>query len=272
MAKNEAGVPIGTVAERTGVSATVLRSWEQRYGFPVPMRNHGGHRRYSEVDIDRIRDVRRARDDGRSLERAIELVVRPEPTDRSLFAGIRRLRPDLRAQDLSRPAMLALSHAIEDECAARTSRPVLLAAFQDDAAYGRSAARWHELARTSARTVVLVGSERPRVEHENLLKVGVSRSSPVRREWAVVCDAPELTACLVGWERLGVAGAGGPPFEAVWTVDPQVVREVARLGFVLAEADEPEEWSGIAPAPGPDATAEWAVAIANRTIAAFAAG
>ena len=29
-----AGVPIGTVAARTGVGTAVLRAWEQRYGFP----------------------------------------------------------------------------------------------------------------------------------------------------------------------------------------------------------------------------------------------
>jgi DNA-binding transcriptional MerR regulator len=264
---SEAGVPIGTVVERTGVSATVLRSWEQRYGFPVPTRNAGGHRRYSEVDVARIQDVLRARADGRSLERAIELAVADEPDGRSLFAGVRRLAPDLRAQDLSRRAMLALSRAIEDECAARAARPLLIGSFQEGAAFRRSERRWTELARTSARTVVFGVFEEPWVGGP-LVQVSVGEGSPLRREWAVVCDDPELTVCLVGWERLDDGRRREhPPFEAVWSVDPEVVRGTARLALALAGEREPEEWAAGSPAASPGTTGSWAVAVANRALA-----
>jgi MerR family transcriptional regulator, light-induced transcriptional regulator len=45
---------IGALAERTGVSVDTLRAWEGRYGAIAPVRTQGGHRRYSENDVDRI--------------------------------------------------------------------------------------------------------------------------------------------------------------------------------------------------------------------------
>ena len=41
---------IGELAERTGLSPTTLRMWEQRHGFPTPVRLPSGHRRYEESD------------------------------------------------------------------------------------------------------------------------------------------------------------------------------------------------------------------------------
>jgi MerR family transcriptional regulator, light-induced transcriptional regulator len=45
---------IALVARRTGVPAATLRKWEQRYGVLRPTRSAGGHRRYSDVDVDRV--------------------------------------------------------------------------------------------------------------------------------------------------------------------------------------------------------------------------
>ncbi|HZU60483.1 MAG TPA: MerR family DNA-binding transcriptional regulator [Solirubrobacteraceae bacterium] len=40
-----------------GVSANTLRSWERRYGFPVPRRSSGGHRRYALQEIQALRQT-----------------------------------------------------------------------------------------------------------------------------------------------------------------------------------------------------------------------
>lgn len=50
--------PIGTVAERTGLSRHVLRAWERRYGAVSPLRTGGGDRLYSAADIERFRMLR----------------------------------------------------------------------------------------------------------------------------------------------------------------------------------------------------------------------
>ncbi len=54
--ESEVGVySINAVAEMTGVPATTLRYWEKTYGVVRPKRTEGGHRLYSQEDIERIK-------------------------------------------------------------------------------------------------------------------------------------------------------------------------------------------------------------------------
>lgn len=46
---------IGDICSETGLSADVVRVWERRYGFPVPVRLPSGHRRYQQQDLHRLR-------------------------------------------------------------------------------------------------------------------------------------------------------------------------------------------------------------------------
>lgn len=46
---------IGEVCDETGLSPDVVRVWERRYGFPVPVRLPSGHRRYRDGDLHRLR-------------------------------------------------------------------------------------------------------------------------------------------------------------------------------------------------------------------------
>jgi DNA-binding transcriptional MerR regulator len=51
---DRATMPIGEVARRTGVTVPTLRAWERRYGLLLPVRTAGGHRRYSDEDVQRV--------------------------------------------------------------------------------------------------------------------------------------------------------------------------------------------------------------------------
>ena len=42
------GFSIGVLADRTGLTPAVLRTWENRFGFPAGERSPTGHRRFSE--------------------------------------------------------------------------------------------------------------------------------------------------------------------------------------------------------------------------------
>jgi DNA-binding transcriptional MerR regulator len=44
-------------AAMLGVSASTLRSWERRYGFPQPHRSPGGHRLYALADVQALRQT-----------------------------------------------------------------------------------------------------------------------------------------------------------------------------------------------------------------------
>ncbi len=51
--------PVGAVSERLGISAATLRTWDRRYGIGPSQRTEGGHRRYLEEDIRRVRVMAR---------------------------------------------------------------------------------------------------------------------------------------------------------------------------------------------------------------------
>ena len=61
----------------------------------------------------------------------------------------------------------------------------------------------------------------------------------VLREWAVVCDSPTFTACVAGWERPGLE-IGVRRFEAIWTVEPKLVRHASRACVELLGRSAPE--------------------------------
>lgn len=65
--------PIQVVAGRTGLTADVLRVWEKRYGIVEPGRSKGGHRLYSDLDVDRLSLLHRAVSAGRRISRVAEL-------------------------------------------------------------------------------------------------------------------------------------------------------------------------------------------------------
>lgn len=67
---------IQTVAELTGVPASTLRAWEQRYGFPAPERTASAYRLYTDADVARIVRVRALCDSGMAAAEAVAAVMR----------------------------------------------------------------------------------------------------------------------------------------------------------------------------------------------------
>lgn len=224
-----------------------LRSWESRYGFPRPVRLPGGHRRYVESDVVAVEEVLRHRAGGLGLEAAVRRATATAATAAtSLYGELRRLHPDLTTQYLSKRSMLALSYALEDECCARAQRPLLFAGFQRGRFLRSSYARWVELARTAEQAVVFADVADPAPRRPGLpLEVAVPYDAPINREWFVVCDAPDRPACMVGWERPGQGSTSDSErrFETLWSVDPVVVREAARVCAGLADVYRPG-WAG----------------------------
>ncbi len=71
--------PIRTVAHLTGVNPRRIRAWEDQYNLLTPARTGGGHRLYSEEDVERIRWVKAMVDRGMSLKGIQRLVEGPRP-------------------------------------------------------------------------------------------------------------------------------------------------------------------------------------------------
>ncbi|MET3961552.1 DICT domain-containing protein [Marmoricola sp. OAE513] len=229
---------IGDLAERTGLSPAVLRMWESRHGFPEPRRLASGHRRYTGVDVELVRQVVRRRDSGIRLEVAIgEAAGSKAPDSPSVFAELRRRHPALPVHRLRKSTLIALSWAIEDECCAQAEQPVLFAAFQRGDYFEPSAPRWAELARIARSAIVFADDWGPSADDPGgPARASLEENAPMRREWAVVCDAPDAAAVLSAWELPGQTTVPDRQriFEAVWSVDPVAVRDAARVAAAVA--------------------------------------
>lgn len=76
---------IGAVARMLGVDVGTLRAWEDRYAVVVPARSQGGQRIYSRDDLEHLRFVLKAMEDGsgagdahRLLSEQLHLSERPQ--------------------------------------------------------------------------------------------------------------------------------------------------------------------------------------------------
>ena len=241
-----ATLSIGDVVAATGVGEATLRAWERRFGFPAPRREPSGHRRYSREEVERIRAVVRERDRGLSLVVAIERVTAEPSGPPSLFAPLRERRPDLLPVALRKPQMLHLSRAVEEESAARAERALMVGAFQRPDRYRASEARWRRLARGAGLTFVLATFDKARTPEDGPVEVPISGGEPVADEWAVICLAPGYSACLIGWETVGATGLPEDErtFDALLSVEPSVVREVAGAAIGIAAQGEPRVAEG----------------------------
>ena len=64
---------IKAVVLETGLKPPTIRAWERRYGLPSPQRTDGGHRQYTQRDIDTLKWLIARQDEGISISHAIDL-------------------------------------------------------------------------------------------------------------------------------------------------------------------------------------------------------
>lgn len=65
---------IGVVARQTGIEIGTLRKWEERYGFPRPLRLHSGQRRYRAHDIEKLLVIARRLANGERIGQVLREV------------------------------------------------------------------------------------------------------------------------------------------------------------------------------------------------------
>lgn len=243
LAPASAELSTAQLAARTGLPAGTLRMWESRHGFPAPARLPGGHRRYSERDVEAVLEVLRLRQQGLSLPAAIERASRQDgPGENSVFAGLRRRRPEVPASILNKTAVLQVSHAIEDEYLARATHGFVFGAFQRERFYRRAERRWRELARTADLAVAIADFSSVRHPPEAPSEVPLELHQPLAREWTLIVDAPGAQACLAAWELPTQSAVPDPArqFEMMWSFEPEVVRTATEVATELLWKLSPE--------------------------------
>ena len=93
------------VVQQTGLKPDTLRVWERRYGMPQPERTPGGHRLYSQQDINTLRWLVARQNGGLSISRAVELWRQIEAEGR---------QPLEQTPSVTRPAVVPTGKTMED--------------------------------------------------------------------------------------------------------------------------------------------------------------
>ncbi len=73
LTNSEAAYNLKAVVRETGLKPDTLRVWERRYSLPQPKRTAGGHRLYSQQDINILKWLVARQEEGLSISRAVEL-------------------------------------------------------------------------------------------------------------------------------------------------------------------------------------------------------
>jgi methanogenic corrinoid protein MtbC1 len=86
----EARFNLKAVVQQTGIKPDTLRAWERRYGLPTPERSRGGHRLYSQGDVNTIKWLAARQQEGLSIKRAVELwrVTKSKGSEPLLHAAV----------------------------------------------------------------------------------------------------------------------------------------------------------------------------------------
>jgi DICT domain-containing protein len=235
------------VAERTGIAAGTIRSWEQRYGFPGPARTASGYRSYTEADVETLRRVASYRARGLSVPAALDRARESGGvTDRpSIYGAIVAADEPVRPQSLRKHTLVAISRAIEDETIARAAGPVVVGAFQRERHYRAVEHRYGRLAAAADACVAFADFAQPGGGGAEPLLVPIRPDDALGNEWAVIIDAPGFATCLLAWETLESQRDTERPqaerrFEALWTLDPRTVRRAALVAAAIARRSAPQ--------------------------------
>lgn len=84
---------ISVAAELAGMHPQTLRTYERR-GLVRPGRTEGGSRRYSDIDVDRLRRINELTNSGLNLEGVKQVLALEDEADR-LRSEVERLRDEL---------------------------------------------------------------------------------------------------------------------------------------------------------------------------------
>ena len=191
------------------------------------------------------------RRDGLSVSAALQRATARAAPPQSIFAFVRVARPELSPMAMGPRAMVALSHAMEDECLARAAGGVPIGCFEREPFYRRSEARWRELAAAMDVTIVLADFAEARVRSGRVpSEVPYLAGSPMAREWALIAPS----GCLLGRERPRTSPPARAParaparraaaasratddrcFDAIWSAEPEVVFAAASVALELIE-------------------------------------
>lgn len=142
--------------------------------------------------------------------------------------------PHLRSQMYFKSALTALSHAMEDLILAGSDSPLVIANFQQERFYQQEIRRYQQIAQQTDHVYVLAAPETDSgfaVASGSLETIPLMPNDGLAQEWHLVIIGEQYTACLICREQLKSVSSLDQTrrFEGLWTFDPQVTTQAARL-------------------------------------------
>jgi DICT domain-containing protein len=178
---------------------------------------------------------------------------------------------------MSKRALVALTHAIEDEHCARAGAGVMIGSFQYVRHYRAAEHRWRELARTLQLAVAIADFPALRLKDRAPAEVPVAAEHQLGREWTLIVNSGQAKACLSAWElpRSGEVPDLARRFEVVWSFDPETVYDATAAAAALIADVAPAvapRMPDLGRPPGPSSPElRFAVDVASRALAYVAA-
>lgn len=136
---------IGEAAKASGVSAKMIRHYEEVGLIPAPSRTDSGYRRYGEAEVHTLRFVRHARDLGFSIEQIGELLSLWQNRRRSSRVVKGLAEEHIRALDQKVQELLAMKATLQQlvHCCHGDDRPdcPIIDSLADDSAAAHGSPR-----------------------------------------------------------------------------------------------------------------------------------
>ena len=236
---------IGDLAERTGLSPATLRMWEQRHGFPRPQRLDSGHRRYLEADVEAVAHVVRRRDAGVRLDVAIaDALAQASPDCRRCTPSCAASTRTYRCSGCTSAPFSHCRGRSRTSSAPRPSRrsssaPSSRTATTPQRDPGGTSSRWSpgppSPSPSSPSWTARRSSAPGRAQARSSCRC--NRRSPSLASGRSSATRWSCPSALTAWE---LPGQGDVPdreriFESILTVDPDAVRDAARLCAGVAQ-------------------------------------
>jgi DNA-binding transcriptional MerR regulator len=236
------GIRTNAAAEVLGVSPNTLRSWERRYGYPVPKRTAGNHRNYELVELQTLRD---ALGQTGNISSAIELARQRQESPASgegLLAALeafdedaadRAMEESLALRPLERTVEELLLPAIDDLSTSPEREPELEFASRWAMGWLHGARRLVPSASRPAGILLLDSSRASDAEavHTQALDLALRRAGFRVLMLSSELGDGRLERALRALEPTAIILCGpGPGADTPTAV--QLVRKVRELGFV----------------------------------------
>ncbi|MEM9923079.1 MAG: DICT sensory domain-containing protein [Cyanobacteria bacterium P01_D01_bin.50] len=149
--------------------------------------------------------------------------------------------------------LVALCHALEDHILNDDSKPLVITAFQQGKWYLEEAERYAEIAKCSQQIAIMAAPDSGWLEHPtskllNVDLVAIKPEDAVAEEWHLIILSPKYTAMVICQELSSADyGSSGQPesdlerkFYGLWTFEPDLVRETARIAINHIESYNPQ--------------------------------